>query len=1578
MWGRSMADIVGTPGADNLVGTENADTITGGAGNDTIEGRGGNDNLNGESGIDTLHGGLGDDTLTDTNGYDTLNGDDGNDTFNVTVVDNGSGVEKGGMSGGAGNDTLNLWANGGMSTYGIDLGAGDDTVSVRQMTYNRVDMTLGSGRDTVVLSTNMTLAASHSYIRFTDFEAGANGDVYQVSEFARAWMQKYFGYVVPADANLFAFGYLELRQVGDNVELWFHPEGVEALHSAPLAVFYNTLVGDLTAENFGGMDPVAPKNASLFVDGSYTIAQGENVTVTLDPDGGTARALVFDSGSSVLTNNGLISATNNVAGGGAVGILQSNYIVQQPGGLIHNTATGRIEVNAELSGQGSRTFGITAKVSVLNEGIIDVNAGLGEVYGIRTFEYLGLLLDNRGTITVDGDIAYGILLGNSGPMVINSGDILVNGDTFAAGVYARFGDVDQLFNHGDIIATSANGISVGYYVDNLGTLDDNQLITLVNTGTISADYAIYGNVVNAGLDNGFSILNSGTLNGYIRLNTNDDYVLNRGTMNGIVELGAGNDVYFGEGGLRTGEVYGGSGDDLIIGGSSAEALFGDAGSDRISGGVGDDYIAGGAGNDALEGGAGLDTVSYLDSSIGLTIDLNLGSATGSAETDRISGFEDVMGSGQADIIRGSSSSNILFGARGDDRLEGRNGNDSLIGGRGDDTVDGGWGDDRFMFTRGDGFDQILDFGRGADRIEVFGYTTIQSVTQVGANVLITLDAENSILVMATTTAKAIDALYIYANPLVLPDSDIIASSIYAVKDFVLQEGAVLSYTDPFFEGAEDAAGLIPAAVLLVGTAGQASPAYYNAGTLLLDYAGDGIVAGVNFHLGYGDRQHTVANYAAGTIAITTATADAAAVFGMEYVYNAGTITVQSETGHVSGISDTGDTVVNAGTITVSTTASASGIGALPTTSMSFVEVHNSGDINVHGGLIASGIDVRAFQHPASTRDTLVVNSGSITVTDDTAAIDSAAIRFDTSGKFSLWNSGTITGDYAIARNQLLTGGSPSVHVSANIYNSGTLNGEVQLANPQEVYLIDFTFINTGTINGNITFSSGDDLYDGRLGVSNNTILGGSGNDILLGGSGNQRLVGGGGNDVLFGGWGNDSLRGSGGADIFRFETNNGTDKIEDFDGVAGDRVHIRGYSAWQSIEQVGNDVVVTFAANHKLIFLGRTVADVQLSYFVFDVAAIARNNIPDAPAASTTPDMPTGVNAVPEFFRGGTSGSDAIYGKNGVDDRLIGRDGNDVFKISLGDGLGGTDDLMIGGRGDDTYFVNELGDLVIEAPNEGIDLVRAYVNYTLPVNVENLRLYPSATEGIGNELDNVITGTSAGTHLMGMGGNDRLNGAVGVDLLEGGDGDDLLVARGGNDTLYGNNGNDDLRGENGNDQMFGGAGDDTLTGGNGNDFMDGDQDPDGYFGNDRLEGGAGDDALFGGKGNDVLFGDDGNDLIWGNAGRDLLTGGTGADTFSFNFWEETGVTVGTADRIFDFNRAEGDKIQLYYYDDDNNQGLGYAFIGTDAFSGVAGQARYEKFGTYTMIYVDNDGDMVADAAVCVLGQHDFLAADFVV
>ncbi len=111
---------------------------------------------------------------------------------------------------------------------------------------------------------------------------------------------------------------------------------------------------------------------------------------------------------------------------------------------------------------------------------------------------------------------------------------------------------------------------------------------------------------------------------------------------------------------------------------------------------------------------------------------------------------------------------------------------------------------------------------------------------------------------------------------------------------------------------------------------------------------------------------------------------------------------------------------------------------------------------------------------------------------------------------------------------------------------------------------------------------------------------------------------------------------------------------------------------------------------------------------------------------------------------------------------------------------------MAGGAGDDTYIVDNTGDDIVEKANEGTDLVKSNVTYTLSDNVENLTLTGSdAINGTGNALGNIIIGNGETNTLIGGGGADKITGGRGNDILKGGAGFDTYVYKtgDGSDTI---------------------------------------------------------------------------------------------------------------------------------------------------------------------------------------------------
>ncbi len=126
--------------------------------------------------------------------------------------------------------------------------------------------------------------------------------------------------------------------------------------------------------------------------------------------------------------------------------------------------------------------------------------------------------------------------------------------------------------------------------------------------------------------------------------------------------------------------------------------------------------------------------------------------------------------------------------------------------------------------------------------------------------------------------------------------------------------------------------------------------------------------------------------------------------------------------------------------------------------------------------------------------------------------------------------------------------------------------------------------------------------------------------------------------------------------------------------------------------------------------------------------------------------------------------------------------GNTLNNVLIGNSAantlsGGTGaDQMTGGAGNDTYVVENIGDVVTENANEGMDVVQSAITYTLGVNVENLTLMgATAINGTGNTLDNVLIGNGAINALTGGAGNDTLDGGAGADKLTGGAGNDTYL-----------------------------------------------------------------------------------------------------------------------------------------------------------------------------------------------------------
>ena len=248
--------------------------------------------------------------------------------------------------------------------------------------------------------------------------------------------------------------------------------------------------------------------------------------------------------------------------------------------------------------------------------------------------------------------------------------------------------------------------------------------------------------------------------------------------------------------------------------------------------------------------------------------------------------------------------------------------------------------------------------------------------------------------------------------------------------------------------------------------------------------------------------------------------------------------------------------------------------------------------------------------------------------------------------------------------------------------------------------------------------------DVRAATSALTLTGNSRADNIQGNAGAGVLSGLGGNDILLGFGGNDTLLGGVGIDL----TNGG----------AGDDIHY--------VDSSGDTVVEAAGEGRDSVYAGVSYA-LREGVHVELLLTQDRNG---------TQAINLGGNSFANSLQG-NNGANILLG-NGGNDILLGNGGNDILN-------GGTGaDNMNGGAGDDIYYVDNVGDIVVESAGGGRDSIYTSSSYFLREGQDVELLVAanrSSTAGIdlfGNSLANIVHGSEGANWIDGKGGRDVLVG----------------------------------------------------------------------------------------------------------------------------------------------------------------------------------------------------------------------------
>ncbi|MET3440687.1 Ca2+-binding RTX toxin-like protein [Variovorax paradoxus] len=1013
---------------------------------------------------------------------------------------------------------------------------------------------------------------------------------------------------------------------------------------------------------------------------------------------------------------------------------------------------------------------------------------------------------------------------------------------------------------------------------------------------------------------------------------------------------------------------------------------------------------------------GQDTINAAAISSASRIDLSAGTATlaGANLTIQNPGsVENLIGGEFNDALTGNAANNTLIGGRGNDTLSGGDGMDALFGGLGSDTLAGGNSGDWFVIEKDAGAsDVVSDFAVGVDRIVVSGFAvdiwSALQLTQQGADTKIDFGNGQTVLLKG-----------------VLPSSLGPGSFLTVPEGFTAREYLMANRPAIGADGATDAV-LPNDDITIWGGAGDDSIHGGTWNDVLHGSAGNDTLIGDTTTDGPAGGDDVI-DGGAGDDVLRGGAGDDQLIGGAGFdIINgdAGDDAILMEGDEaLDKHAQAGTQLLGNTTLTGSALVFAQVIGSSGSDRFVLKEDLSAGaslgllknlvtDFNVADS--AERVDlslVRAVRTFGELNfSTVTYNNESylrVWLGQPAAGTQYLTLKGVTAAQLSAANFIFSNADTLPALSKVLITGTSADDVLVGDAGGNTLDGgqgadTMEGRTGDDTYLVDSAGDVVKEVAGggydvvksSVSYVLGNDVEDLTLtGVAGINGTGNANANRLTGNAGNNILDGGAGTDVMRGGVGDDTYIVDDASDAITELDNEGTDSVKSsvsYTLAAGlENLTLTGtLDAGATGNDLNNQLIGNAGNNHLFGWAGNDILDGQLggdvmvggigddTYVVdsrYDTVIERANEGSDTVVSSVDYSIADKLN-LEHVTLTGTLAINATG--NAGDNRLLGNSADNLIDAGAGnDSLNGGSgaDVMIGGAGNDGYFVDNVGDVVTELANGGMDTVYSSVKYTLAdsVDVENLNLTGSSDIwGLGNSANNIITGNTGRNLLIGDGGVDMISGGAGDDILvgagtgleyesinnsatdrvwlafmggypgllsegsfdsfavnaPGGSGKNTLYGGDGNDHLYAGNEGDVLNGDAGDDKVYGGTGQDNLYGQSGNDYINGGSGDDRLFGGDGADQlsagtGVGKDFLDGGAGDDVLtaYGLEANDILLGGAGNDRLTsgsgfldGGDGNDTLTGGFGVDILVGGAGIDRL---DGGGGDDIILLEGDD---------------------------------------------------------------